>query len=152
MFACCLVAEAANDGEPGMSAVAQVIVNRTKSPKRFGKTAKDVILKPWQFSSFNLSDPNRAKMLDYWHTQPQSYAKAEEIVSRASAGALNDTVGPATHYCTNGLHGTLPLWGCDDASRIAAGKSPRWHSKQCIESGTTKETAIVGRQTFGVTA
>lgn len=152
LFACVLVAEAANDGEPGMGAVAQVIMNRLHRPKRFGNTIKEVILHPWAFSSFNANDPNRAKLLELWHLEPQSYAIAEQIVSMADGGSLPDTVGPATHYCTNGLHGTLALWGHDDAQRIASGHRLAWYSKQAIESGITTQTAVIGRQTFGVTA
>ena len=151
LFACCLVAEAANDGEPGMAAVAQVIVNRASHTTRFPVTLRGVILQPWAFSSFNANDPNRARLLDLWHLDPKSYAIAEGIVVQANAGVLPDTVGPATHYCTNGLHGTLALWGHDDTDWIAQGHHPRWYSKQYIDAGLTKETATIGRQTFGVT-
>lgn len=150
-FACTLVAEAANDGEPGMSAVAQVVMNRVKSLK-WPNTPGAVCSQPWQFSSWNANDPNRVKMLDFWQKDPKTYALAESIVEQAMAGALPDTVGPSTHYCTNGLHGTLPLWGFDDSAHIAAGHHPRWYSRQAIESGETKLCAVVGRQTFGTAA
>ena len=152
LFACLLVREAGNDGEPGMSAVAQVIMNRLHRPQRFGDTIKEVILHPWAFSCLNANDPNRAKFTDSPHLDPNSYAIAEFIVSEALGGALPNTVGPATHYCTNGLHGTLALWGFDDAEHIASGHPPRWYSKQAIAAGITKETATIGRQTFGITA
>lgn len=152
LFACLLVREAANDGEPGMSAVAQVIMNRVARPKRFGDTISAVILQPWAFSCLNRNDPNREKFTRSHVLDPNSYAIAEFIVSEALGGSLPDTVGPATHYCTNGAHGTLPLWGHDDAEWIAKGHHPRWYSKQCIEEGITKETATIGRQTFGITA
>ena len=83
---------------------------------------------------------------------PHSFAMAEFIVSEAMGESLPDTVGPANVYCTNGLHGTLPLWGHDDSDRIAAGHHPSWYSQQSIEAGVTRETATIGRQTFGVTA
>ena len=152
LFACLLVHEAANDGEPGMSAVAQVVMNRLHRPQRYGATLREVILQPWQFSCLNMHDPNRATFLLSAVRDPDSYAMAEFIVTEAMGGALPDTVGPANAYCTNGLHGTLPLWGFDDSARIAAGHHPAWYSKQAIESGITHETATIGRQTFGVTA
>ena len=157
LFAILLVAEAANDGEPGMGAVAQVVINRLKTPARFGRTIREVILQPWAFSSVMPSrgsyvNPLYGKLLDLYETDARSYAKAEEIVAQAMAGALADTVGPSTHYCTNGAHGTLALWGHDDAEWIAQGHHPRWYSKQCIEAGITKLCAVIGRQTFGVTA
>lgn len=151
-FTCTLVAEAANDGGPGMSAVAQVIMNRTQHAGHWPSTPGAVCKQPWQFSSWNQNDPNRAKMLDFWKNDPTSYALAEQIVEQALAGSLPDTVGPSTHYCTNGLHGTLPLWGFDDSAHIAAGHHPRWYSRQAIESGETRLCAVVGRQTFGTAA
>lgn len=152
LFACLLVREAANDGEPGMSAVAQVVMNRLHRPKRFGDSIREVILQPWAFSCLNRNDPNRAKFLDSPTLDPNSYAIAEFVVSEAMGGALPDTVGPATHYCTNGRHGTLALWGHDDSARIASGHHMAWYSQQAIESGITTQTATIGRQTFGVTA
>ena len=153
---CVLVAEAANDGEDGMRAVMSVIINRVRRPHRFGATCKDVVLQPWAFSSLNGNDPNRAHLLDLWSRDPASFALAETIYVQAVAAlgdsASQSTVGPSTHYCTNGAHGTLALWGFDDSAHIAAGHPPRWYSQQCIASGVTKECSVVGRQTFGVTA
>lgn len=141
VFACGLCGEARGDGRPGMEAVAQVVMNRTNHRNgRFGGSAKEVWLRPWQFSCFNMNDPNRAKALDFWETDPKSYALAEAIVSEALGGALTDTVGPATHYCT------LKLWGRDDSDK----GRPAWHSKQEIEAGHTKETARIGGHVYAV--
>lgn len=141
VFACALCGEARGDGRPGMEAVAQVVMNRVNHRNgHFGSSAKEVLLRPWQFSCFNRNDPNRAKMLDMWHADPASYALAEAIVSEALGGALSDTVGPATHYCT------LNLWGRDDADKGRAA----WHSKQEIEAGHTKETARIGGHVYAV--
>lgn len=152
LFACLLVREAANDGEPGMSAVAQVVMNRLKRPHRYGDTIRHVILQPWQFSCLNLNDPNRARFLDSARIDPNSYAIAEFVVQEATTENLPDTVGPSNTYCTNGQHGTLPLWGHDDADRVSDGHHPAWYSKQALEQGLTQELATIGRQTFGVTA
>jgi len=147
VFACALCGEARGDGRPGMEAVAQVVMNRVNHRNgHFGSSAKEVLLRPWQFSCFNKNDPNRAKMLDFWHSDPKSYALAEEIVSQALGGALPDTVGPATHYCT--LVDTLgrPMWNRDDSDK----GHPAWHSKQEIEAGRTKETARIGGHVYAV--
>ena len=50
-------------GEPieGKRGVAFVIANRVRKPGWWGKDWKSVILKPWQFSSFNSNDPNSSK-------------------------------------------------------------------------------------------
>lgn len=151
LFACLLVNEAANDGEAGMSAVAQVIINRLHKPQRYGDTIAAVILQPWQFSCLNRDV--RHLFLDVERFGVPAYRTAETVVARALTGTLENTVGSATHYCTNGAHGTLPLWGHDDAEYLAAGHThPHWYSKQMIESGQTYETATIGRQTFGCTS
>lgn len=146
LFACLLVNEAANDGIPGMSAVAQVVLNRLHRPKRFGQSLRDVILQPYAFSCLNRDV--RARFLDIGRFGAAAYAQAETIVEQALNGVLTNTVGDATHYCTNGAHGTLALWGYDDSDRMAAGHHPAWYSKQEIEAGNTVQTAVIGRQTF----
>lgn len=150
LFACLLVNEAANDGEPGMAAVAEVVLNRLHRPHRFGDTIAAVILQPWQFSCLNRDV--RERFLDVARFGADAYAEAEVIVARALTDRLVSTVGSATHYCTNGLHGTQSLWGHDDSDSIKAGHRPRWYSKQEIEAGNTYQTAVIGRQTFGVAA
>lgn len=150
LFACLLVNEAANDGIPGMTAVAQVVLNRVKRPRRFGVSLRDVILQPYAFSCLNRNV--RDRFLDVARFGAAAYQQAEAIVDQAMNNALPNTVGDATHYCTNGLRGTLPLWGHDDAARIAGGHHPAWYSKQEIEAGNTVQTAVVGRQTFAVCA
>ena len=151
LFACLLCAEAANDGEPGMSAVAQVVMNRVRHVGRWPGTIKGVILQPWQFSCLNPNAPERDRFLTAADREPDAYAIAEFIVTEAVSGSLPDTVGPANVYCTNGAHGTLALWGFDDSAHVAAGHPPRWYSIQCIETGITHLCAVIGRQSYGVT-
>lgn len=151
VFAMGLCGEARGEGRSGMEAVAQTIMNRVAHPKRYGAGVREVWLQPWQYDCFMHDDPNRAKLLDFWQTEPASYALAEAVAAEALGGALSDTVGPATHYCAILLHGE-PLWDCDDEARILAGHRMRWHSHQAIESGITKETARIGHHVFAVTA
>ena len=133
-----LCGEARNQGREGMEAVMHVGVNRTLSPhKRFGATLKDVFLRPYAFSCFLPSDPNRGKLLDLWETEAPAYALAESVVEAVLAGQVPSPVGPATHYCTKAL------WGHDDSDRIASGHHPAWYSKQMIESGATLETCLL---------
>ena len=56
--------EARGEGPEGMRAVAHVIANRATKGGWWGDTLWSVCLKPWQFSCWNLSDPNRQKLLD----------------------------------------------------------------------------------------
>jgi len=151
VFAMGLCGEARGEGLAGMEAVAQTIMTRVSHPKRFGAGVREVWLKPWQYSCFNHNDPNRVKMLDFWHDEPAAYAMAEDVAARAIGGSLPDRVGPATHYCTLTVNGE-PLWDCDDSERIAEGRPMRWHSRQAIEQGITREVTRIGHQVFAVTA
>lgn len=45
-----------------MQAVANVIMNRVNRGGWYGASIKDVVLKPYQFSCWNATDPNRAKI------------------------------------------------------------------------------------------
>lgn len=141
VFACVLCGEARGEGRLGMEAVAQVAMNRLKNPRqRYGSTIKDVLLAPYQFSCVNPNDPNRAKLLKLWEKDPRSYSVAEDIAAKALGGALQDTVGPATHYCVK------KLWNADHSEM----RRPAWHSKQEIDAGRTKEVCVIGNHVFAV--
>ena len=94
--------EARGEGELGMQAVMNVIMNRAKGD--FNK-ARDIVLKPKQFSVWNsVKDPeqtalgmakaHRAKKLP----DGPSYIKALELVDKAMNGSLTDVTGGATFY------------------------------------------------------
>lgn len=146
LFAMVLCGEARGSGRPGMEAVAESIANRLRSPKRFGDGLKAVLLRPYAYSCLLMTDPNRPKLMDLWKDEPTIYSMAEDICARCVSGALPSSVGDATHYVTTNL------WGQDQSDRVAAGKPPRWYSKQCIEEGITKDTAHIGGHVFATTA
>lgn len=55
--------EGRSEGYCGMVAISAVVINRMqRNPKTFGATVTQVINKPYAFSSFGKSDPNRLKM------------------------------------------------------------------------------------------
>ncbi len=58
LLARCIWGEARGEPIQGKLAVAHVVLNRVKAQSYYGKTIRDVILKPWQFSCFNENDPN----------------------------------------------------------------------------------------------
>lgn len=88
--------EARGEGEDGMRAVAAVIVNRMND-KRWPNTLAEVCGQPYQFSCWNKSDPNRAKMQAVTEADPQ-FAKARAIATVAAMGKLNDPTNGANHY------------------------------------------------------
>jgi N-acetylmuramoyl-L-alanine amidase len=57
----CVWREARGEGPLGQRGVAHVILNRAGDPMWWGHDIKSVILKPYQFSSFNAGDPNADK-------------------------------------------------------------------------------------------
>ena len=102
VVAATLWGEARGEGENGMHAVMNVIMNRAHGD--FSK-AKDIVLKKKQFSLWNnVKDPEasainlaqvyRSKKLKDGH----SYIKALELVDKAMKGNLPDITGGATFY------------------------------------------------------
>ena len=61
LLALCIWREARGEGPVGKLAVGCVIRNRVAAQTFFGHTLQSVILRPYQFSSFNENDPNADK-------------------------------------------------------------------------------------------
>jgi spore germination cell wall hydrolase CwlJ-like protein len=100
--------EARGEGVEGQAAVAWVIRNRARWPRRswWGGDIRSVCLKRWQFSAWNAQDPNREKMLDLCPDDP-ALAAVREICRKVLAGAIPDPTRGCTHYCT---HASRPAW------------------------------------------
>lgn len=116
-----LWAEARGEGVAGMEAVAAVIMNRVNAdlgnddkPDWWGEGVTAVCRKPWQFSCWNMDDPNRDKMVSVTSKDPW-FAHAIEIARRAIAGGLPDPTNSADHYCTAAVA---------DKTAWAKGKTP----------------------------
>ncbi len=100
-------------GEPvrGKEAVAAVVVNRVRRARLrngywWGHDIKSVCQKPWQFSCWNESDPNRDKLCAV--TSANSVFKTcLRVARRAVAGTLKDPTAGATHYHALGIE---PPW------------------------------------------
>src|SRR5882757_10602632 len=92
----CVYREARGEGPEGKRGVAHVIRNRVYSGIRWwGSDWHSVILHPWQFSSFNASDPNSR----HWpsDTDP-SFAECCEAVIPVYNGVDEDLTDGATFY------------------------------------------------------
>lgn len=106
--------EARGEEDVGMSAVAQVVMNRCAAAKvymaKHGRahplygdgTPASACKVPYQFSCWLPSDPNREKLLAVDDSDPQ-FAVALQIADTAVNGALEDTAGVALYYKTNSL-------------------------------------------------
>jgi N-acetylmuramoyl-L-alanine amidase len=104
-----LYGEARGEGITGLIAVACVLRNRLRS-KRWGHTYADVCLYPKQFSCWNVSDPNRARLLallDSRSSDPvlaQCYTLAEVLLQEPLIRQLAD----ARHYFADSID--PPAW------------------------------------------
>lgn len=87
--------EARGEPEEGQRGVAHVLVNRQASG-RWGKSLAAVCLAGFQFSCWNLNDPNRRLMLELPDDNP-ALLRFREMVNAALAGEQDPTNG-ATHY------------------------------------------------------
>lgn len=90
-------AEARNQGYAGMYAVGCVVRNRSLNPRWWGHSIISVCLEPFQFSSWNAGDPNRAQLLAVTSADPQ-FSKARTIASAIIGGGLDTTDNADSYY------------------------------------------------------
>jgi len=105
--------EAASEGGEGMLAVLNVIRNRAQYLNEFGDTEiynltsspyHAVILKPYQFSMFNIGNPVRPiaeRIANNFEAEVQAnsnLALAYNLSQMLLANAVDDNTGGATHY------------------------------------------------------
>ncbi|SDG43183.1 cell wall hydrolase [Roseospirillum parvum] len=112
-------------GEPvrGKEAVASVVLNRVRRARQrggwwWGTTITEVCLKPWQFSCWNLGDPNRPR-IEAVGEGDRVFRSCQRIAERALAGTLPDPTGGATHYHARGVH---PPWAWHQAPSAEIGR------------------------------
>ena len=123
-----LFGEASGCGVSAMQHVAMVIMNRVNHPKWWGHDVISVCQEPWQFSCWNKSDPNRARILaateaDGW------FAVAVSIAYKAIGGNLPDVTDDAdSYYALSMAH--PPAW----ASRGTKTFSDQWHAFYRLEN------------------
>ena len=139
LLAMCLFGEARGESDLARRAVAQLLLNRARNPRRvfgskpgadFAENLRRVILQPWQFSCFNPSDPNRAKLLHPLdHAEPQAWERclrcAQEALRSSAPGKQ-----PRDALTANSDH------YFDDSIR-----PPYW-------ANPAKQTVKIGRLTF----
>jgi N-acetylmuramoyl-L-alanine amidase len=106
LLARCIWGEARSESIEGKLAVAHVVLNRVKAQSYYGRTVKEVMLKPWQFSCFNENDPNLAKILGLKTDNP-GLAYCQAVADMALLSHSQDPTGGATHYHTTSIK---PSW------------------------------------------
>lgn len=98
--------EARGEGLRGMQAVANVIMNRVARGGWYGASIKDVVLKPYQFSCWNATDVNRAK-IDALTEAELASSGALNVARQVINGQLGDITGGATEYHNKNIE---PNW------------------------------------------
>jgi spore germination cell wall hydrolase CwlJ-like protein len=89
--------EARGEGERGMQAVANVIMNRADNPRWWGRTVIQVCHRPWQFSAWNKNDPNRRLLLAVTDRDLQ-FRLALDLATRAVNRQLPDLTLNSDHF------------------------------------------------------
>jgi N-acetylmuramoyl-L-alanine amidase len=124
-------AEARGEGREGMELVAHVIKNRVDSPnkRRYGTGVAGVVTKPWQFSCWNVGDPNRARCENLMKGQAPTgrdgvaWNEAKKVAYSVLIGALPDVTKGATYYHTAAVD---PSWNRDMRLVARVGRHLFW--------------------------
>lgn len=111
---------------------------RQRRPRWQALTLKAIMLQRWQFSCFNLNDPNREKLLTAWRDEPEAWERADTVADLLEEGFASDPTQGATHYCT------LALWDTEPAPD----KPVQWYHRSEIQTGRTHPTVRWGQHQF----
>jgi spore germination cell wall hydrolase CwlJ-like protein len=99
--------EARGEGEPGMEAIAAVVLNRLQRSTRqggrhwWGATIAAICRARLQFPCWNPANPDRRTLL-VLDSQDGDFRRARAIAARAASGLLPDPTFGATHYRSAG--------------------------------------------------
>lgn len=108
--------EARNQGNAGMQAVANVIMNRVKKGGWYGATPAEVCKKKYQFSCWLENDPNYKKLISV-DDSDRYFVQAKSIAQKAIDDELGDITGGATEYHTKSIK---PDWNYSKLQRTAS--------------------------------
>lgn len=95
LMALCIWREARGESPDGQLGVGHVIQNRAKKGGWWGHDIHSVVLKPWQFSSFNAGDPNSTRWPD---DESGSWTNCLSAATAVIVGKVADITNGATHY------------------------------------------------------
>lgn len=133
-----MLGEARGEEVEGRLAVGCVVRERARDPERWPDDIKGVCLQRWQFSCWNDTDPNYAKLIEIGRLLVDDHAVRTTFVSDALyretrwiadgilSNVVRERVGRANHYLTRALWETKP---------------PKWAQGQ-------RPVAFVGRHVF----
>lgn len=107
LFALVLWREARGQDHATRVAVAWSIQNRATHGGWWGNTLPEVILKPYQYSSFNKSDPNSIK---FPVIGDAAYVDCDAAACAVMSKTMPDPTGGATHYHDKSMDLHPPEW------------------------------------------
>ena len=107
LVALCVWREARGEGNLGKRAVAHVIQNRASAGGWWGHDWRTVVLKPYQFSSFNRDDPNSTK----WPEDDEADWLDCLEATRDVMGGEADITNSAVYYYSPPLSAPPRAWG-----------------------------------------
>ena len=107
-----------HSGISGLIAVANVIMNRLNAGG-FGESIAGVCQKPFQFSCWNRTDPNLAKLRSDEIYKDPKFAICMEIATNVAAGNWPDLTHGADHYHA---YCCSPSWAKKSALKVKIGR------------------------------
>lgn len=109
--------EARGEGEAGQIAVGWCIRNRVEidlrndgKPDWWGEGYEGVCKAKWQFSCWNLNDPNSAYLRGEKTIPAAQYVRCREVALAVIDGHRPDPTGQATHYYNPKAVTRTPAW------------------------------------------
>lgn len=124
VIAAALIGEAGGEGEKGMHAVMNVIVNRAKGSNDLVRGVVSAVLKPKQFSFFNNYNAGKEDMSQIIAraSSHSNWNKARSIALAGLSHKLTDITDGATHYhVSSGPSKVKPKW----SNPAVGGKNPQ---------------------------
>ncbi len=114
IMALCIWREARGESIPAKQAVAWVIRNRAAHPSWWGgPSIPSVVLKPYQFSSFNRNDPNSTK---FPSPEDLSWVASLNAAQDVLTDKVPDPTGNAVFYFDKSLDSSPPSWATDGST------------------------------------
>ena len=111
LLALCIWREARGEIRDAKLGVAWSIRNRVERGGWWGNTWATVILKPYQYSSFNANDPNACKLPS--PTDP-SWLECLDVANQVfDSPNVPDPTGGATSYFDKSLDNNPPSWAAE---------------------------------------
>lgn len=107
LVALCVWREARGESIDAKRAVAWCIHNRASRPSWWGRSHAEVVLKPYQFSSFNQGDPNAVK---FPADGDPAWQDSLAVTGEMFAGRSIDPTDGSTHYYDDSIASHPPAW------------------------------------------